>query len=389
MDFRQTDEQRLIAETTRQIGKSFGLEYWRQLDEKKKFPSELWAALVDAGLTGAALPEEYGGSGLGMTEMAIIIEELAASGGGATVGQLFMIGPIFGGYSILRFGSEAMKTDFLPRIVKGEIIALGLTEPNAGSNSLAMETFAEKVDGGWRLNGAKMWITGMDQASKILVACRTIKAADAPKRTDGISMFLIDVKRQGLTFAPIEKMGTNTLTSSNVYFDNVLIEDHELIGRLHGGWHQLVEILNSERIATTAALVGTGRLGVQLGVDYAKERRVFDGKPIGSYQGLQFPIAQAFIELEAARLLNFKSSWLFDQGEPAGAEANAAKLIAARAAELAVDRAMQVMGGMGYAKESHVERLWRDVRLFRIAPIAEEMVLNFVAVHNLGLPRSY
>lgn len=389
MEFSFTDEQRMIAETTRQIGQQFGLDYWRDLDARNAFPSEMWAALGKAGLIGTAISEEFGGSGLGMTEMAIIIEELAASGGGATVGQLFMIGPIFGGYSILRFGSEEMKRGLLPRIAEGDIIALGLTEPNAGSNSLEIETFAKAEGRGWRLNGRKMWITAVDHAAKMLVVARTSKLADSPKKTFGISLFMIDVDRPGLTYTPIGKAGTHTLSSSHVFFDDVEIFESELVGTLDQGWRQLLDVLNCERIATTAALVGTGTLAIKLGVDYANDRRVYGDRPVSSYQGVQFPVAQAFVELEAARLLNFKAAWLFDTGQPNGTEANAGKLIAARAAELATDRAMQMMGGMGYAKESHVERLWRDARLFRIAPVPEEMILNFVATHNLGMPRSY
>ena len=389
MDFRLTDEQRMIAETASQVGKRFAVEYWRDLDHRKTFPREFWQAIIDAGLIGTALPENYGGSGLGMTEMAIIIEELSAAGGGPTVGQLFMLGPIFGGYAVLRFGSEEMKRDLLPKIAAGEIVSLGLTEPNAGSNSFEIETFARKVGTGWRLDGRKIWITGVDSASRMLVVARTRKVSESTRRSLGLSLFMIDIARKGVSYAVIEKAGTNTLSASSVFFDDVQISDNELVGTLDGGWHHLVDVLNCERIATTAAIVGGGRLAIRLGIDYANQRRVFDGRQISSYQGLQFPIAQAHIELEAARLLNFKAAWLFDNGEPNAAEANAAKLIAARAAELATDRSMQMMGGMGYARESDVERLWRDTRLFRIAPVAEEMILNYVAVHNLGMPRSY
>lgn len=389
MDFAITNEQRMIAETAQQIGQRFGVDYWRDLDCKKAFPRELWDTLAESGLLGTCVPEAYGGSGLGMTEMAMVIEELAAAGAGATLGQLFMIGPIFGGYSIQRFGTDTQRAEMLPGIVTGDIIALGLTEPNAGTNSLMIETFACAEGDGWRLNGRKMWITGVEQARKLLVVARTTKPEDAARRTSGLSLFLIDVERAGLEYSSIDKAGTNTLSSSHIFFDDVAIASHELIGELDNGWRHLVDVLNCERIATTAALIGAGRLAIELGVGYANDRCVFDGKPISSYQGLQFPIAQAFVELEAARLLNYKAAWLFDTGQRNGAEANAAKLISARAAELATDRAMQMMGGMGYAKESHVERLWRDARLFRIAPISEEMVLNFVANHNLGMPRSY
>jgi acyl-CoA dehydrogenase len=389
MDFELSEEQRLIADTARRIGERFGTDYWRKLDSKKEFPREFWDAICAAGLSGTLISEEFGGSELGMFEKALIIEALSAAGGGVTVGQLFMIGPLFGGLSVQRFGTLEMKREVLPKIAKGLLVAMALTEPDAGSNSLEIQTFAARDGNGWRLNGRKMWITGMDAAEKVLVVARTTKIEDAPKKTEGLSLFIIDVKRKGLEFSSIDKCGTNTLSSSNVFFDDVHIDGGELIGTLGKGWGHLLDILNTERIAATSALVGAGELAIKLGVDYANDRKVFGGKPISSYQGLQFPIAQAHVEIESARLMNYKAAWLFDRGLPSGAEANIAKLIAARAAELATDRAMQMMGGMGYAKDSHVERLWRDARLFRIAPVSEEMIYNFVAMQNLGMPRSY
>jgi acyl-CoA dehydrogenase len=389
MDFEFSEHQRLIAETARKVGDSFGVEYWTKQDAKHAFPREFWDAVCEAGLAATMVPEEYGGSGLGMLEMALIVENLAASGGGATVGQLFMIGPIFGGLAIQRFGSPDMKKDLLPKIANGQIVSMALTEPNAGSNSLEITTFATKDGNGWKLNGRKMWITGIDSAEKVLVVARTIKANDAAKKTDGLSLFVIDVKRKGIEFSPIDKCGTHTLSSNNVYFDDVQIDGSELLGTVNNGWRQLLDVLNSERIAATAALCGAGELAAKLGVKYANDRVVFGGKPISSYQGLQFPLAQAYAEIEAARMMNYKAAWLFDNNKPSGTEANVGKLISARGAELACDRAMQMMGGMGYARDSHVERLWRDTRLFRIAPISEEMIYNFVAMQNLGMPRSY
>jgi acyl-CoA dehydrogenase len=202
-------------------------------------------------------------------------------------------------------------------------------------------------------------------------------------------MFMIDVARTGLTHSVIDKVGTLTLASSSVFFDNVRIQAHELLGTLHGGWRELLDVLNTERIVTTAGLVGTGELAIKLAVQYANDRKVFGGKPISSYQGLQFPLAQCHAEVEAARLLNHKAAANFDVGKPYGSEANASKLLAAQAVARATERAMQTMGGMGYAKEYHVERLWRDCRLFRFAPISEEMILNYIATHELGMPKSY
>lgn len=385
-----SDEARMVADTARRVGERFGLEYWREKDATKSFPTELWQAICDAGLCGVALPETYGGSGLGMVEMALIVEALAEAGGGSTLGQLFMCNPIFGGVSIARFGSEAMKADLLPKLISGEVkFCMALTEPDAGSNSLELTTFAARDRDGWRVNGRKIWITGVDTAQKMLLVARTKKPDEVSRRTDGLSLFLIDVEREGLTSAPIEKLGTNTLSSSNVFFTDVRVEPSELLGELDGGWRQLLDVLNTERIVTTAGLVGAGKLALKLAVEYANQRKVFAGRPIGSYQGLQFPLAQSYAEIECAAVMNNKAAVLFDAGLPNGSEANIAKLIAAQGASLATERAMQTLGGMGYAKESHLERLWRDARLFKFAPVSEEMVLNYIATQNLGMPRSY
>ncbi|MCZ7659693.1 MAG: acyl-CoA/acyl-ACP dehydrogenase [Xanthobacteraceae bacterium] len=390
MDFLLTEEQRMIGETARKVGDRFGLEYWRELDAAKAFPGEFWKAVCEAGLCGVALPTEYGGSGLGMIEMALIVEALSASGGGSTVGQLFMINPIFGGVSIAKFGTPAMKRELLPRIISGEInCCMALTEPDAGSNSLEIQTFAARHGNGWRLNGRKIWITGVESAEKMLVIARTSKVQDVKRRTEGLSMFLVDVRRKGLSYSSIEKLGTNTLSSCSVFFEDVDVSGDELVGTLDGGWYELLDVLNTERIVTTAGLVGAAELAFRIAVDYAKERRVFGGRPIGEYQGIQFPLAQSFAEVECARLMNHKAASLFDRGLPYGTEANVAKLIASQGASNGIEHAMQTLGGMGFAKETHLERLWRDARLFRFAPISEQMILNFIAMQNLGLPRSY
>ena len=390
MDFQLTDEQKMIADSARKVGDRFGLDYWRDQDSAKAFPTEYWRAVCEAGLGGAALPTEYGGSGLGVLELSLIIENLSAAGGGSTVGQLFMINSIFGGVSISRFGTPAMKAELLPKLIAGEInCCMALTEPDAGSNSLEIKTFAEEDGDGWILNGRKIWITAVPDAQKMLVIARTKKLSDSKSRTDGLSMFMIDVEREGLTHSVIDKVGTWTLASSSVFFDTVRIHKHELLGTLHGGWRELLDVLNTERIVTTAGLVGTGELAIKLAVQYANDRKVFGGKPISSYQGLQFPLAQCHAEVEAARLLNHKAAANYDAEKPYGSEANAGKLLAAQAVARATERAMQTMGGMGYAKEYHVERLWRDCRLFRFAPISEEMILNYIAMHDLGMPKSY
>lgn len=390
MDFALNQEQQMMVETAKKIGRQYGLDYWRDLDARKAYPAEIWQAICDAGLCGAALPEEYGGSGLGMLELALIVEALSEGGGGSTVGQLFMVNPIFGGVSIAKFGTPQQKKEWLPKIISGELhCCMALTEPDAGSNTLEMRSFAARDGDGWRLNGRKIWISGVPTSNKILVVARTTKFDGSTNRTHGISMFLIDTDRAGVSHSAIDKLGTNTLPSSTVFFDNVRIEPHELLGTLDRGWRELLDVLNTERIVTTAGLVGAGKLAIKLAVDYAINRKVFGDRPIASYQGVQFPLAQAHAELECARLMNHRAATDCDQGRPYGSDANMAKLIAAQAAADATERSMQAMGGMGYSKEYHVERLWRDARLFRFAPVAEEMVLNFIAVHDLGMPRSY
>ena len=390
MDIRLTDEQELMVETASKIGEKFGVEYWRKLDEAGAYPAEMWQAICDAGFCGVALGEAHGGAGLGMFEMALIVEALCRGGAGATLSQLFMLNPIFGGVSISKYGSDEMRRTVLPKIISGEIgCCMALTEPDAGTNSLEVTTFAETDGNGWRLNGRKIWISAVPQAAKMLVIARTKKKEDAARKTDGITMFMIDVEREGVSHQTIDKVGTRCVPASNVYFDNTPVHGDELIGTLHGGWKELLDVLNTERIVTTAGLVGAVHLALGLAVDYANQRKIFGERPISSYQGLQFPLAQAHAEIECARAMNHKAAALFDAGEDFGSEANMAKLIAAQAAAEGIERAMQAMGGMGYAKEMHVERLWRDARLFRFAPISEEMILNYISIHELGMARGY
>lgn len=390
MDFDISEEQRLMIDTARAVGGKYGLEYWRELDGNKEFPTDFWQEVCDSGLCGVAVPEIYGGSGLGMTEVAMVVEALCASGGGSTLSQLYMCNPIFGGITLCKLGSDAQKDEMLPGLLTGKHrFAMALTEPDAGTNTLNIRTFARADGDGWRLSGTKIWITCMPQATKVLVIARTKKLEEVQRKTDGISLFMIDGDREGLTHQKIDKVGTNTLPSSSVFFEDVRIEPHELVGTLDHGFRELLDTLNTERIVTTAGLVGTAELAIKLAVDYAGERKVFGGKPIGSYQAIQFPLGEAFMQMECARLKNYQAATLCDQGKPYGSEANMAKWLAGHAAAQATDRAMQTMGGMGYSKEYHAERLWRDARLFRIAPVSEEMILNYVAQHDLNMPRSY
>lgn len=390
MNFEITDEQKMMRDGVRQIAEDFGLDYWREKDDKHEFVHELWSELGKNGYIGVAVPEKFGGVGLGMMEMTMVIEELAKGGAGSTVAQLFMLTPVFGGVTIDLHGSEAQKEQYLTKMSAGQLnFCMALTEPNAGSNSLEITTTARKEEDHYVINGQKIWISGTDVADKMLIVARTTKRSEVQKKTDGISLFLVDTRDPAITLQPIEKVGTHCVRSDTVFIENLRVHKDNLIGEEGKGWSYLLDTLNAERIVTTAGLIGTGQLALQLAVNYAKERVVFNDTPIGAYQGIQFPLAKIRAELELAQLMNYKAAWLYDQKQPNGTEANMAKLIAAEAAFHACDQAMQVMGGYGYAKEYHIERLWRDVRLFKIAPVSEEMILNYISQHDLGLPRSY
>jgi acyl-CoA dehydrogenase len=385
-----TQEQKMVVELSREVGERFGLEYWLEKDQAKETAFEMWSAICEVGLGGLILPTEVGGGGGTVVDLSLAIEELAAGGGGSTVGQLFMNNTIFGMLGIGSYGTPELREEMLGPLLKGSMwTCMALTEPDAGSNTLEITTRAVRDGDGWRLSGQKIWITGVTAAQKMLVIARTRTKDEVQRRTDGISMFMVDVDRAGLSHTLIEKLGTRTLSASMVYFDNVRVEPHELVGTEHGGWPELLDILNTERMVTAAGVVGAGRLAIRMAVEFAKGRKVFGDRTISSYQGLQFPLASAHAQLHAARLVNLQASHQYDIGEESGETANIGKYLAVRAAENALDSSMQTMGGMGYAVESHLERLWRDARLFRFAPVSEEMILNYLAVHTLGMDRGY
>lgn len=390
MDFELSTEQKLIIDTAKRVGQSYGLDYWREVDGSGRFPEEAWNAICDAGLCATPLPEEFGGSGFGFFELVLALEALTACGSGVVLAQLFMINSLFGGLGIARYGNARMKRDILPKLMNGKVRAcMALTEPDSGNNSLNIKTFAQRTNDGWRLSGQKVWITALDVAHVLLVVARTRRTDEVARRTDGISMFLIDAKRSGIRHHPIEKAATHPLQSSTVFFDDVHVAEDEVIGTVDGAWPELIDLLNGERVITAAGLVGAGECAIRLAVNYARERKVFGNRAIAEYQSVQFPLAHAYAELECARLMNRKAASLLDGGKPYATEANIAKFMAAQAATHATDRAIQTLGGMGFAREYHVERLWRDSRVFAVAPIPQEMILSFLATHDLGLPRSY
>lgn len=390
MDFELTEEQRLIQQGVRETLRDFDLEYWREKDKAHAFPTELWQTIGKGGWLGVALPEEYGGAGRGLLELSLVTEEACrCSGGGSTLSQLFMATPVFGGETLKQHGTEAQRARYLPKIAAGELdFSMALTEPNVGSNTLAIETFARRDGDVYRVRGQKVWITAIDTADRVLIVSRTTPADEVERKTDGISLFVADTKSEGLTYQPLDKLGTHCLDSYMVFFDDVAVPADDLVGEEGKGWGYILDTLNSERAVTAAGCIATGDIALDIASRYASERVVF-GRPIGSNQGIQFPLAESKIEVEMARLMNQKAAWKYDKGENAGAEANMAKYFAAEAAFRACDRAIQTMGGYGFSAESHLERLWRDVRLFRLAPVTQEMILNFVGQRVLGMPRSY
>jgi acyl-CoA dehydrogenase len=377
-----------LREAVRRICADFPDEYWRGCDERHEFPWAFYKAFADAGWVGIAIPEEYGGGGAGITEASIMLEEIAASGAclnGCSAIHL----SVFGMHPVVKHGTDAMRAAYLPRVVKGDLhVSFGVTEPDAGTDTTNISTRATKVDGGYRIRGRKVWNTKAQVAEKCLLLARTTPLAEVQKRTDGMTLFLIDLQVPEVGITPISKVGRNAVVSCEVSFDDAFVSDDDVVGEVGRGFHQLLDGLNPERILLAGEAIGIGRVALARAVAYGNERVVF-GRPIGKNQGIAFPLADAHMRLRAAELVVREASARYDAGLPCGEEANSAKYLAADAAFQAADQAMQTLGGMGYASEYDVERYWREARLLRIAPISQEMILNYVAEHVLGLPRSY
>jgi acyl-CoA dehydrogenase len=389
MDFARPEHWEMVEDALGGVCANYGLEYWAELDREHRFPAELWKALGENGWLGVSIPEEYGGQGLTFLDTTFVVETACRTGAGSTLAQLFMATPVFGGETVRAHGTDEMKRQFLPGIASGEIdFCMALTEPDAGSDTFATKTTAERSSDGYVLNGQKVWITAVPEASYILAIARTTPLEQAEKRSQGLSLFLVDRDADGVSHTPLEKVGTNCISSSTVYFDNVAVPEDRLVGERDKGWRHLLDTLNTERLVTAAGCLATADIALRIACDYGRERIVF-GRPIGSNQGIQFPLAELKMRLEAARLLTYQAAWNYDRGVSTGGEANMAKYLAAEIGFDACDRAMQTLGGFGFSKEYHVERLWRDVRLFRLAPLAQELILAFVGQHVLGLPRSY
>jgi len=387
MDFALTEQQELIRKEVSALARSFPPEYWLEKDNKAEYPFEFVKAFAQAGWLGVIVPEEYGGSGLGVTEASLMLHDIAASGAG-TSGCSPIHFYCFPPMPVIKHGSETLKRKYLPRIATGEIVmSFGVTEPNAGTDTSRIQTRAELKGDRFVVNGRKVWNTNAQNATHMLLLARTAPR-DPARPVKGLTLFFTEFDRSRITVRVIEKLGRAAVDSNEIYIDGLEIPLENVVGEVGSGFYHLLDSLNPERIMTGIEAVGIGRAALTRAVDYAKERVVFD-RPIGQNQAIAHPLAMAWAKLEAAEAMCLKAAWLFDSGQPCGAESNTAKLLAAEAGFEACDAALQTHGGYGYAKEFHVERLWREVRLYKIAPVSQQMTLNYISEHVLRLPKSY
>lgn len=383
-----TDDQRLIVEGVRSVVTRFSDEYWLEHDESGEFPFEFHRAMAEAGWLGITMPVEFGGSGLGVTEAALMMREVASHGGGMAAASTVHIN-LFGPHPIVVHGTEKQKAEWIPDLVAGKAqCCFGFTEPDAGLNTTRIKTFAEKVPGGYLVNGQKVWTSTAQVANKIMLLTRTTRYEDCKRPTDGITIFYTDLDRAHIEVRKIPKMGRKAVDSNAIFIDKLFIPEEHRIGEEGKGFSYILDSLNPERILVGMEAIGMGTDGLGRAAKYARERIVFD-RPIGQNQGIQHPLAERWMGLAAANLMALQAAKLYDAGKPCGAEANAAKFLAARAGHDACLQAVLTHGGFGYAKEYHVERLLREVTLTRIAPVTEQLIMSFIAEKVLGLPKSY
>ncbi len=388
MDFSISDDHRAIREGVNAVVRRFDDEYWLARDEDGEFPFEFHRAMAQAGWLGITMPPDYGGAGLGVTEAVIMMHEVASHGGGMAAASSVHIN-LFGPHPIVVFGTPEQKTRWIPRLVQGQDqCCFGFTEPDAGLDTTAIKTFARKVDGGYVVKGQKVWTSTAQVANKIMLLTRTTRLEDCQRPTDGITIFYTDLDRSKIDVHRIAKMGRKAVDSNAIFIDDLFIPDADRIGDEGKGFGYILHSLNPERLLVAAEAVAIGQDALRRATTYARERVVF-GRPIGQNQGIQHPLAERWMQLEAAWALVMKGAWLYDQHQPCGAEANTAKFLGARAGHDACLQAVLTHGGFGYAKEYHVERLLREVTITRIAPVTEQLILCFIAEKVLDLPRSY
>jgi acyl-CoA dehydrogenase len=381
------DQYQEIRDAVRALCAQYPDSYHREIDQKRGYPEAFVKALTDAGWLGALIPEEYGGSGLGLAEASVVMEEINRSGGnsGACHGQMYNMG------TLLRHGSKAQKELYLPKIASGEwrLQSMGVTEPTTGTDTTKIKTTAVKKGDRYVVNGQKVWISRVQHSEWMILLARTTPLAEVTKKTEGMSIFMVDLRKAeqaGMTVRPIENMVNHE--TNELFFDNLEIPEENLIGEEGKGFRYILDGLNAERTLIAAECIGDGYWFLDRVTAYVKERNVF-GRPIGQNQGVQFPIADAFIEVEAANLMRYKACDLFDAGKPCGAEANMAKYLAAKASWEAANACIQFHGGFGFACEYDVERKFRETRLYQVAPISTNLIYSYVAEHLLGLPRSF
>jgi alkylation response protein AidB-like acyl-CoA dehydrogenase len=376
-----------IREAVRRLCADFPGEYWRGLDRERTYPTAFVEALTAAGYLSVLIPEEYGGSGLGLGAATAVLEEVHRSGcnGGAAHAQMYTMG------TILRHGSPAQKAEYLPKIASGELRlqAFGVTEPTAGTDTTRISTFASRVGDKYVVRGQKIWISRAEHSDLMVLLCRTTAREDASRPSDGMSVLLVDMRTavgNGLTIRPIRTMLNHATTE--LFFDDLEVPVENLIGEEGKGFKYILDGMNAERILIASECIGDGRFFIDKASAYAKDRSVF-GRAIGENQGVQFPIARAYVQVSAASLMVDHASSLFDQGLPCGTEANMAKMLASEASWYAADQCIQTHGGFGFAEEYDVERKFRETRLYQVAPISTNLILSHVATHVLGMPKSF
>ncbi|BBY05661.1 acyl-CoA dehydrogenase [Mycobacterium noviomagense] len=388
MNFELTEDQELIRRSVAELAQKFDDHYWMEKDQAHEFPTEFYRAIADGGWLGMTIPVEYGGHGLGITEATLLAEEVAKSGGGMNAASAIHLS-IFGMQPVVVHGSDELKARTLPRIVTGDLhVCFGVTEPGAGLDTSRITTFAKRQGDHYVVNGRKVWISKALESEKILLLTRNQSYDEVTKKTDGMTLFLTDLDRARVDIRPIPKMGRNAVSSNELFIDNLEVPVEDRIGEEGKGFQYILHGLNPERMLIAAEALGIGRVALDKAVKYATDREVF-GRPIGMNQGIQFPLADSLARLDAAELMLRKATWLYDNGKPCGREANTAKYLCADAGFTAADRALQTHGGMGYAEEYNVSRYFREARLMKIAPVSQEMILNYLGSHTLKLPRSY
>jgi acyl-CoA dehydrogenase len=388
VDFQLSEDQRAIAEAVKRICARFSDEYWSHKDTAAEFPHEFHAAMAEDGWLGITMPEELGGSNLGVTEAAVMMNAVAAGGGGAAAMSTLQIN-LFAPHPIVVLGTAEQKKRMLRPLISGsEKTCFGVTESNAGLNTTQIKTFAARVDGGYVVNGSKIWTSTAQVADNILLLTRTTALEDCPRPTEGMTIFFTKLDRKKIEVRRIPKMGRAAVDSNAIFIQDFFIPEQDRIGEEGKGFQYLLHSLNPERIIVAAGAIGIAQDALRRAMAYAKERVVF-GRPIGQNQSIQHPLAENWCGIEAAWLLTMKAAYLYDRKEPCGSYANAAKLLGGRVAFDTATQAVLTHGGMGYAREYQVERLFRESVLQRLAPITEQLILSFIAEKELGLPKSY